>query len=833
MSGKSKKLWKSKQTSWSDDLQLFGLWIVGFCFTSFFLIAPFAKALFNGGARNNLSAYIFNQPIYTAMMFLFLFACVFGLFLFARNNLRLLFERNMIPIVLATLIPASYLLTLLDSPASWSHTMQSIVIHCMYVYSFLMAVFMSRLRQGATFLTGVIMGSGYIVVIFGLLNWLTGPFYQDAVLMEPGRLRLTSVFQYANTYAVFLTALLLASLYILIRTSDMLHTQSSRSKPSTRMIRLARTAAAWMIVPSCLSMILTSSRGGLVILPVVVFILLFLLKFRQQLLLVLYLTAAGLISAIATPYMTKVGMRQYESFDPEAFITGALVIIAASAAFVLIVHFKKRAEVSKINRFWARIEQLRLSRLMIPISCALLGAVIAFLLFKTNLVTLLPEDLRQRISSINFEQHSVLERAAFYRDAMKIVKDYPVFGTGGNGWSLLYERYQQNPYVSTQAHSFYIQQLIETGWFGFLVFITFIAFVYWRFVRYYVYREREDNKSFATIFFLFPTAILLHSMIDFDMSYVYIGCLVFICLGGMLGTANAPFTHEPSNPKRFRIRRWLIPLFAVLCAVLLFITSVRFMAAGNHYVMALQQAKTGKLDDVLTPLDHAIRLFPHADYLGYRAALMLDVYRQTDNDQFAQQFLDTVEQIKRREPYYQFALDKLLSYYLYTNRHDDAIATLERWMEIAPWNIHLYESAIALHVQLGSRAPDAEEQDRLYAKAMSYYGNVLDRIKALDELPAQQLPGRTFAVSPNMAFIISQVHLSRGEYGEASELLTPFIQDNPSAQYRDLVRLYLVSKMLQQEQDDALYSSFTEQYPDEIERIHQLVLLYKHQNAAF
>lgn len=60
-----------------------------------------------------------------------------------------------------------------------------------------------------------------------------------------------------------------------------------------------------------------------------------------------------------------------------------------------------------------------------------------------------------RLENINFQQHSVLERITFYKDAMKVVKDYPIIGTGGGGWSSLYEQYQNNPYISRQVHNFF------------------------------------------------------------------------------------------------------------------------------------------------------------------------------------------------------------------------------------------------------------------------------------------------------------------------------------------------------------------------------------------
>ncbi|MFD1904284.1 O-antigen ligase family protein [Paenibacillus rhizoplanae] len=82
-------------------------------------------------------------------------------------------------------------------------------------------------------------------------------------------------------------------------------------------------------------------------------------------------------------------------------------------------------------------------------------AAIAFLFIGTSARNVLPANIGTRLENINFRQHSVLERFTFYKDAMKVVKDYPVLGTGGGGWASLYEHYQNNPYLSRQVHNFF------------------------------------------------------------------------------------------------------------------------------------------------------------------------------------------------------------------------------------------------------------------------------------------------------------------------------------------------------------------------------------------
>jgi len=808
----SKKSMKtSNSRPLSNDLSQYAFWITGLFVAAFLFIAPYSKALFNGGTRSNLTGYIFNQPIYTAMIFAFLFAFLFGLFLYAKDNARVLFQHTSIPILFVWLIPTTYILTLFLSSVSVSQTIHAIVIHSMYACFLMFAVFITRADRGSNLLSATIISAGYMIIIFGLLNWLTGPFYKDAVMLEPGRLRLTSVFQYANSYAAFLIAILLATVYLLV---------CSRS-------RIVQIAAAVMVVPTFISLILTFSRGGLVILPVVAFIILFLLSFRQQLMFMIYMVVAAALSVAVTPYLSHAGMRQYDQFQTGTFITGCLALLVVTILYAGFAHLLNLIVNRRYSSWATRLESKRFSRFVLPISGVLLGSTLAFMLLETSLVRILPVALQQRIENINLDQHSVLERATFYRDAMKIIEDYPIFGAGGSGWSILYEQYQNNPYTSTQAHSYFIQHWIETGIVGFIVLLAFIAFVYYRYLRYYSRRHHDIENTSSVVYFIVSVSILMHSMIDFDMSYVYIGCLVFLCFGAMIGASHV---HEASTEtlRIGSIHRWLMPTLVVITSAVLLVTSIRFLSASNHYVQAMRSTQGGQLTAIQTPLDQAIDLFAHSDYLAYRARLMLDVYRQTNDEKFAEEFMGTAEKLLDREPNHQIALEAKLQYYLYTDRSVEAEETLQHWLQASPWNTQLYDRMVALLWQLAHESSEQSVRDKYYQQALSYYDVILERIQRLADLPENQLPGKSFEVTPNIASVVAQIYLAQEKYTEARVLLEPHIEDTASHLYPEIMRAYLVSLILQDKLDDDLYRSFVDQYPDEAERIEQVVAYYKH-----
>lgn len=808
---KTNKVSKSlnHHSRYQSELQRYAYWITGIFLAGFLFIAPFFRALFNGGSRYNLQGYIFNQPIYTAMILTFLFAMIFGLFLIARSN-RSAFHGASIPIFLMLLIPYSYILTLFVSAVSVTYTLHAIVIHGMYAVFFIMAIFMNRSPKGVFHLTTAIITAGYVIVIFGLLNWFVGPFYNDAVSLEPGRLRLTSVFQYANTYAAFLIALTLASIYLLVRSQH----------------RVIQILAALMTVPALISLLLTYSRAGLVMLPVAAFVLLFLLQFRQQILYIIYIMIAGILSVVVTPYLSSVGMKQFEEFNAGSFMLGFAVVIFVSLVFAGLAHV-----INHHVKPWLEIKadgfnQKPLSRFIIPIAGVIAGAIAAFLLLQTSLVKLLPETIQHRISNISLDQHSVLERATFYRDSMKIINDYPLFGAGGNGWSILYQKYQNNPYTSTQAHSYFIQHWLETGLVGFIVLCVFLIYVYWRYLRYYFRHESDERTVYSVIFFIFTIAILLHSIIDFNMTYVYIGCLVFLSLGAMVGISNSDHNKVQPNSRTEAVRKWISPSLAFIGSLILFITSIQFSLASNKYVSALKLASGGDLNVIVQKLDQAINHFEHADYLAFKSRLMLDLYLQTDENQFADEFESTTQRLLDREPFHQLAHDNLFRYLVYKGQYHEAISVLEDLIDISPWNINHYDSMISLQIELANAADSDEESDQYLIQALQYYERIINQIEKLKQLPENQLPGRDFAVTPHIALQVSLIYMYQGEYEQASQLLYNHLDQASEEEYPLLMRTYLASLIIQNALDEQLYQSFIEAYPDQVEQIDLLVETY-------
>lgn len=134
----------------------------------------------------------------------------------------------------------------------------------------------------------------------------------------------------------------------------------------------------------------------------------------------------------------------------------------------------------------------------------------------------LPVNLVKRIESISLNQKSLWERTVFWKDGLKIIKNNPLFGFGGNGWKYNYESVQSYVYSTSEVHSHFLQIWIDSGIVGIVLYIIINIYVVCCLII------KLKNKNINLIDFAF-ILLVLHSIIDFDMSF-YVIMVVWVVL---------------------------------------------------------------------------------------------------------------------------------------------------------------------------------------------------------------------------------------------------------------------------------------------------------------
>ena len=777
----------------------------------FLLWSVFQVALFNG---QNSS---FDRSIYIAT----LLSAIIGIILCGSLKYIHWSSQKDLLNLLVWIMPISYGISLINA-ASVYFALNMLMIMTMYSLFYNSSTIIVQNDRTNRLLSLILIIISYIVVFFGLFHWLgNGPAvtkliswmgvntiesgaYQDAVMTDSNGARLTSVFQYANTYAAYLMAFVFAALF---------------------MMTIARkwwekAIHGFMLVPIILSIFLTLSRGGLVLLPVVFMILLVFLKPHRQLMWILHLAVSGVTTLVILNSVTEIGLAVQEAFSASQSFKGWAYILVGSiisaALSVLLERYVSPWLESKLtglsNKKWGNF--------LLPIGGVIVGGLLLFIFMGTGAKSLLPENVQTRLENINFAQHSVLERITFYKDSAKLLADHPLIGAGGGAWGAAYEQYQNNPYTSRQAHSFYMQYLDETGIIGFILFAGFLGYIFYQYIRTYIRADQERRDQYF-IYFIIATSILVHSVMDFNMSYAFIGILVFICLGGMTASIDSkPFTRLKWKPKT--VRTWIGIVTGVISLVLL-ITSITFVSASSAYKKASELIQTSNdYNEITTPLDKALSIRPHhPDYVSLKSNLLTQVYKQTQDEQFYDAAYSSLQETLKFEPYSKQLWMQLNALYSTKQMEQEIYDVYDTNKFRYPWDINWYEELMSISVRLASVSlTDQTLKDKYIGTVMESLKHVEDGIEYLKTLPEEQFQGRTFEITPKVALHAGQAYFMNGQTQEAYDIMKSHLQEDlTDATNLELMRWYLASAEKLGLADDANFAKITEMNPDEAQSI--------------
>ncbi|WII37173.1 O-antigen ligase family protein [Paenibacillus thiaminolyticus] len=666
-------------------------------------------------------------------------------------------------------------------------------------------------------------GSAYVIVWFGLMNWLgNGKFaailigwfsrinseglYQQAIWVDSNGPRLASVFQYPNTYAAYLMAFLFVAVFYI----------------TTSRKAVSHAVNGFMLVPIILSILLTLSRSGLVLLPVVFVVVLLFVKPARQILWIVHLAISGAATLVILNTVSDIGNQVHLNGSGSSYLNGWLYIFGASAVCSVLCWIVQRFLAPWLERKLEGFSMKKWANALLPVGGTILVGLLLIFLLGTGLKDLLPESISSRLSSINFQQHSVLERITFYKDSMKLVGDYPVFGAGGGAWSALYEKYQNNPYESAQAHSYYMQYLVETGFLGFLILIAFLAIIYWKYVQTFRNADETKRNSYF-MYFILATSILVHSVMDFNMSYVYIGIIVFISLGGMA----ASISMKPlEKVKPSTIKAGTASILGI-AGIIMFITSLLFIQASSSFAKADKTlVETKNFNLTMEYLNKALKIRPTVpEYAAFKADLFKQVYTQQGDEDFFAEAEHTLRQALDKQPGNRILLLRLIDLYEQKGMDSELYQVLSDNAERFPWDMTWYEKYMAATLRQGiiinNESP--EKKNEYMDEIIAALRHVEQGLEHLKTLPEGQLQGREFIVTNTMAMNAGRAYIMKGEPGEGAEAMKPYLnEDLSNADNRELARWYVGATIQNGQVDQVWYDKLLSVDPEEKERIEQV-----------
>ncbi|WCF11337.1 O-antigen ligase family protein [Paenibacillus thiaminolyticus] len=805
---------KSKQRNDKSNRFSLSQWGVIVTLILFLIWSPFQFGLFNGPDTN------FEKPVYWSILIasILAFLAVGVLLQLKKSN----GDHSDALTLIVFLLPLTYGASSFFAASSY---LAVNAIFIMFTYAVFFAL--AKLTTGEEKINRIIQitltGSAYAIVWFGLMNWLgngklaaalIGWFsrlnaeglYQQAVWVDANGPRLASVFQYPNTYAAYLMAFLFIAVFYL----------------TTSRKAVSHAVHGFMLVPIILSILLTLSRSGLVLLPVVFVLVLLFIKPARQILWIVHLAISGVATFVILNTVSDIGNQVHLNGADASSLKGWLYIFGASALCTVLCWAVQRFLAPWLENKLENFSMKKWANALLPVGGTILAVVLLFFLLGTGLKNMLPESISSRLSSINFQQHSVLERITFYKDSMKLVADYPVFGAGGGAWSALYEKYQNNPYESAQAHSYYMQYLVESGFFGFIILIAFLGIIYWKYVQSFRNAEETKRNSYF-MYFILATSILVHSVMDFNMSYVYIGIIVFISLGGMA----ASISTEPLKKIKPSTIKAATASILGIAGIIMFITSLLFIQASSSFAKADKTlVETKNFNLTMEYLNKALKIRPTVpEYAAFKADLFKQVYTQQGDEDFFAEAEHTLRQALDKQPGNRVLLLRLIDLYEQKGMDSELYQVLSDNAERFPWDMTWYEKYMAATLRQGviinNESP--EKKNEYMDEIIAALRHVEQGVEHLKTLPEGQLQGREFKVTSSMAMNAGRAYIMKGDPGQGAEAMKPYLSEDLSdGSYRELARWYVGATIQNGQVDQVWYDKLISVDPEEKERIEQI-----------
>lgn len=181
-----------------------------------------------------------------------------------------------------------------------------------------------------------------------------------------------------------------------------------------------------------------------------------------------------------------------------------------------------------------------------------------------------------------------------------------------------------------------MQYLVEVGLLGFLVLIAFLAFIFYKYIRGYIQADEQKQESYF-VYFIIVLSILMHSLMDFNMSYVFLGILVFLGLAGMAAAMDSrpveKFTVKPG------MMRGLYSTIMVVASLILIFVSIRNIQAVDAAAKGKELIATSTdFQEIKAPLDKALKKRSgQPDAVLYLSSLLQAGFDQTKDEAFYNQ----------------------------------------------------------------------------------------------------------------------------------------------------------------------------------------------------
>jgi O-antigen ligase len=305
---------------------------------------------------------------------------------------------------------------------------------------------------------------------------------------------------------------------------------------------------------------------------------------------------------------------------------------------------------------------------------------------------LLPGRFYDRIYSFGRDLN-MDRRFELFQDAFRVIKDYPLLGTGGGGWASVYKSYQEHYYNSRQVHNQYLQVWVEAGVFGFLAFVGIWIFIIIAFIlNCFTGKASKEMRQLWVVAFIPSIALGAHSLIDWNFAMASVGYFLFVLIGVCMSFDSFKwFRNKKVNQKYDDKRAFVLGGFAIIAGLIMVVYST-LLFVGLHATWRSQElVNQSNLKAAIMEIERAMRLDPlRAENYHNLNVILEEQLIRLNNPDAIQQLVYLAHRAYELEPYninYTNRYGQILLHYVDIN---EGLKMLDRSLMINPFNIDNY-----------------------------------------------------------------------------------------------------------------------------------------------
>lgn len=170
---------------------------------------------------------------------------------------------------------------------------------------------------------------------------------------------------------------------------------------------------------------------------------------------------------------------------------------------------------------------------------------------------IIKDELVSMFRGFSLSNSSVWQRIDFWKDGINIIKSNWLIGAGGNVWQVEYGSIQDYLYYAKEVHSYLLEVWMSFGLIGIISYILIIVITLKSAIK--LIKTKNINHNYIAIF-ISLLFIIIHSIIDFDMSFLIIELIFYLFIAILNNKRKTSYT-------KLNFIDYIIPILLVLILI--------------------------------------------------------------------------------------------------------------------------------------------------------------------------------------------------------------------------------------------------------------------------